>query len=137
MRATYECELCFEEYEDEDSFVRCHGDACREEVCINCAKKCKDPTCKQYICEQCQDDYGSYMGEYCIDCAMWDDLDDRNPDDADEEDDLWNGETRNFDYVARGLTHDAGLAFLKEDQHRRLEAFRERKRREREEEERE
>ena len=100
MRATYECENCFNEYDHEDEFVQCHGDACHELVCItNCAKKCKDTTCKHHVCQQCRDSYSDYMGEYCIDCAMWDDT---------EEDGMVN-----FDYVAKGMTHDQGLAYLK------------------------
>lgn len=106
MRATYECEQCFEEYDHEDEFVRCHGDACHEEVCRKCAEKCKDPTCNNYVCKECKSGSSrQYCGDYCIDCAMWEDEKDEEGEET--------GDWVNFDYVAKGLTHDQGLKFLK------------------------
>lgn len=100
MYATFTCEQCFQEYDDEQKFVRCHGDACSEIVCINCATKCKDPSCKKHICDQCLKYSSSkqYCGPYCIEHAIW----------STDED----GECHNFDYVKEGMSHKEGLAFL-------------------------
>lgn len=107
MIATYMCELCSQQYGQENFFVRCHGDVCHEEVCKNCAKKCKDPDCDQWVCESCLEKPSNkqYCGPYCIDCAMWEPMLDEDGEETDEE--------VNFDYVSRSLTHDQGLRFLK------------------------
>jgi len=103
MRATFECEQCFQEYDHLDDFVQCHGDACHEEICLdNCAKKCPNPECKYYVCADCS--RSTYCGNYCIDCAIWD---------------TWDDEDKNFDYAARGMTRKQGLEFLKAEDVRR------------------
>ena len=100
MYAEYTCEQCFQKYDDEEKFAQCHGDACHEQVCKACAKQCKDPTCKNFVCQQCRDSFGHYLGNvYCIKHAMF-------YDDADDN-------LKNYDYVARGQTHEQGLEWLK------------------------
>lgn len=95
MIASYECELCGHGYESQKAFVTCHGDACHNEVCRSCAKKCKDPDCRHHICSECQDGAShKYMGDYCVHHAVWDDID---------------GEMVNFDYISKGLTHKQAL----------------------------
>jgi len=107
MRVTYQCEQCFTDYRNEDDFVVCHGDACHEEVCRNCATKCKDPTCNQYVCNSCSEGSSKqYCGPYCIDCAMWEPEVDEDGEET--------GDDVNFDYIAKGFNHDDGLKFLKE-----------------------
>lgn len=102
MYAVFTCEQCFEEYDDDNEFVPCSGDACNETVCKSCAKKCKDPDCKRWVCESCLEGSSSkYCGTYCIKCAMWhDDL--KDPE-----------EWVNFDYIDLGMKHDKASAFLK------------------------
>ena len=105
MYATYMCELCFKTYDSDGDFKNCKGDACHEICCGECMKKCKNPTCKNYVCAECLRRYASYSGEYCIDCAMWDENEE--------------GESINFDFVAQGMTHDAGYKYLGELQEKR------------------
>ena len=104
MYAIFTCEQCFSEYNNESDFVICRGDACNEEVCKDCAKKCKNPECHSYVCDNCSNHSSSakYCGEYCIQCAMWS----TDPETAD-----W----VNFDFVAKGMTHTEGLAHLKSE----------------------
>lgn len=107
MRATYECEQCFTEYESEDEFVTCRGDACHEMVCKNCATKCKDKKCTRYVCDDCKSRYGKYLGDvYCIDHAIF-------FEDEDEE-------LKNFDYVKRRMSHEKGLEYVKKTPIERL-----------------
>ena len=99
MYATYTCEQCFSEHNNESDFVQCSGDACHECVCKECAKKCKNPECKRWVCDNClQGQSAKYAGEYCIKCAMW----------STDKD----GEWKNFDFVKRKMTHAEGLAYL-------------------------
>lgn len=109
MRFTYECEQCFEEFESGDREVHeCNGDGCREEVCANCCKKCKNPECKRYVCNSCLEGRSArYCGEYCIDCAMWATVYQDESGDADEQ---WH----NFDYVKNNMTKSSGLKYLKD-----------------------
>jgi len=98
MIASYTCESCFKEYDDEDEFVTCRGDACHEIVCRKCAVKCKDITCKDYVCVDCAGK--EPMKHYCVKHAMW--FEDND------------GEWHNFDYAAKNLSHDEGYKYLKE-----------------------
>jgi len=94
MSIIYKCDNCFEEFDTEYEFETCRGDACHQEYCRSCMKRCKDPDCKRWICEDCQ--VSKDCGSYCIDHAMWDD------------------DAKNFDYIAQGLTHEQGLKYLNE-----------------------
>ena len=83
MYANFTCEHCFEEYASEDDFVRCHGDACHEDVCkATCSKKCKVPTCHRSICENCD----QTLKGYCIDHH------------------IWGEDGEHIDYIAKGQT---------------------------------
>lgn len=97
MYAEYTCEQCFKTYHSENDFVQCHGDACHEEVCKECATKCKEPSCMHYTCENCSS--RPYMAGYCIKHAFFFD---------DENDQLVN-----FDYVGRGWSQKKAAAYLK------------------------
>jgi hypothetical protein len=92
MYARFTCETCFQDYDDEGFFVTCRGDACDEQVCKECAKKCKNPECKNWVCENClRGSAKEYCGEYCIKCALW--ITDKN--------DEW----KNFDFFKKKLTY--------------------------------
>lgn len=103
MRAMYECEQCFTEHPTLDGFVVCKGDACREEVCRDCSSPCKNPKCSHHVCDNClkYSSSAKYCGSYCIECAIWHD----DPDDPDE----W----KNFDYVAKGMSHKRALRHVR------------------------
>lgn len=93
MAIIYECECCGDQGDDE--LFYCGGDACHNNVCGNCCKKCKDPTCVRRVCTDCLDKDQKYIGNvYCIKHAMWD------------------GQFKNFDYVKHKLTHKQGLKLL-------------------------
>lgn len=128
MIARFGCEQCFTEYDDDKDFKVCGGDACHEEVCGDCCMKCKNPTCKRYVCDSClQGRSKQYCGEYCIKCAIWrteydDTFEDVEGDgimvctDKDEK-----GDWYNYDYVAAGQTHDEGYKFLEGTEHERVQ----------------
>lgn len=97
MYAEYTCEMCFKTYHSERDFVQCNGDVCREEICKECATKCKEPSCYHYTCENCA--ARPYMQGYCITHALFFD---------DEENNLVN-----FDYVGRGWSLKKALSWMK------------------------
>lgn len=100
MIASYECEQCFRTYDSENKFIHCAGDTCRESVCKDCAKKCKNPECTKWVCNNCLEGSSKqYCGEYCVKCSMW----------SEDED----GEWHNFDFAKRDMSHSEGLKFLK------------------------
>ena len=101
MWAEFTCEQCFQTYNSEDKFVQCHGDACNELICTECATACKDPTCTHHVCDNCKHNYSLYLGDvYCIKHAMFFDHPEL-------------GKFVNYDYIAKGQTHAEGMAYLK------------------------
>lgn len=102
MIARYECEQCFNEYDDDGFFVQCHGDVCGQMVCKNCAEKCKNTECKNYVCKSCLESSSSriYCGNYCINCAVWETKK--------------NGDWKNFDYISKKITRKQALKLLSE-----------------------